>query len=408
MGHPHVYERYVDDINICTNAVQPGMKFVEGKLEICEEEIYASELIPKDKRTMDLIKQIGDSIHSSIVLESDVPSNHEDRKVPILDLKVWIEEIETEDGKMRRRLMHEFYIKEVSSKLLIHRDAALSIGMKRTILTQQCLRVMLNCSPFLKSNIVEKHLTYFMLRMQCSGYDMALRYEVLKSAYNAYDMMKEKEENEGVSMYRSKTYRRDDRRKEKEVKKKNWYKKGNYETVLFVPATPNSKLKKEMQTHILNSNIRIKVVEESGTKMIRMLQKNDPFKDTDCKRNDCFVCTTSKSGNCKSSGITYKIECEGGCPFIYHGQTSSNAYTRGLKHLEDYEKRRDKCMWKHCENEHNGERRNFKMTITGQCRNDSTKRQIKESIFIQHTDPSVTMNERSEWNGTRIPRIIIE
>ena len=175
-----------------------------------------------------------------------------------------------------------------------------------------------------------------------------------------------------------------------------------------MPATPNSNLKKEMQTHILNSNIRIKVVEESGTKMIRMLQKNDPFKDTDCKRNDWFVCTTSKSGNCKSSGITYKIECEGGCPFIYHGQTSSNAYTRGLKHLEDYEKRRDKCMCKHCENEHNGERRNFKMTITGQCRNDSTKRQIKERIFIQKSDPSVTMNERSEWNGTRIPPIIIE
>ena len=32
-------------------------------------------------------------MHPSIQLEIDCPSNHEDGKVPILDLKVWIEDI---------------------------------------------------------------------------------------------------------------------------------------------------------------------------------------------------------------------------------------------------------------------------------------------------------------------------
>ena len=39
---------------------------------------------------------IGDDIHSSIQLEVDYPSNHRDQKLPILDLKVWLETREKE------------------------------------------------------------------------------------------------------------------------------------------------------------------------------------------------------------------------------------------------------------------------------------------------------------------------
>ena len=141
-----LYERYVDDINICMNAVNPGTRVIDENIEIFEDEISNDELIPNDKRTMDIVKQIGDSIHESIVLECDVPTNYEDEKVPILDLKVWVEEIETQDGK-KRQIMHEYYSKDVSSKILIHRNAALTLSVKRTILTQQCLRILLNCSP---------------------------------------------------------------------------------------------------------------------------------------------------------------------------------------------------------------------------------------------------------------------
>ena len=148
-------------------------------------------------------------------------------------------------------------------------------------------------------------------------------------------------------------------------------------------------------------------MERSGTKIVKLLQKNDPFKIKECEKDDCMLCNTSKSGNCRSSGIVYEIACEGECPFTYRGQTSSNAYTRGLKHMEDYDKKRDKALWKHCLNEHNGEKRIFEMKILTQCRNDATKRQIIEAIWIRNTDPKTTMNERSEWNSVRIPRIEI-
>ena len=76
-------------------------------------------------------------------------------------------------------------------------------------------------------------------------------------------------------------------------------------------------------------------------------------------------------------------------------------------HIDDLNGKRDR-LWKHCQNEHGGERQEFRMSILNTCRNDPTKRQIMESIYIQNTDPSVTMNERAEWNGVTVPRIRIE
>ena len=147
---------------------------------------------------------------------------------------------------------------------------------KKTILTQQCLRVMLNCSELLDDEVRNKHVTYFMARMQASGYDKKFRLEVLKSAKNGYEKLKEREKN-GGRMHRPRNLKRLERKKEKIEKGKNWFDTTKYESVLFVPATPESELQKKMQEQLNKSEIKMKVVEKSGTKVIRMLQKNDPF-----------------------------------------------------------------------------------------------------------------------------------
>ena len=49
-----LYERYVDDINICIKATNPRSRYVEDKLEICDDEVGAEENIPEDKRTMNI------------------------------------------------------------------------------------------------------------------------------------------------------------------------------------------------------------------------------------------------------------------------------------------------------------------------------------------------------------------
>ena len=51
-----------------------------------------------DVCTFELIRAAGDGIH-----ESDSPSKHEDSKVPILDVKMYVNE--------GRKVMYEFYAK---------------------------------------------------------------------------------------------------------------------------------------------------------------------------------------------------------------------------------------------------------------------------------------------------------
>ena len=80
----------------------------------------------------------------------DYPSQNEDGKLPILDLKVWIErkkvEGREEEGGDVWVVLHEFYFKDVASKCVINAKLTLPWNCKRTVLTQEILRILLNCS----------------------------------------------------------------------------------------------------------------------------------------------------------------------------------------------------------------------------------------------------------------------
>ena len=80
---------------------------------------------------------------------------------------------------------------------------------------------------------------------------------------------------------------------------------------MFIPATPDSKLAKLIEEEVKSSGVKIKVVERAGIKVKKLLQKNDPFKGKKCEDSTCFVCSTTNSGNCRKSGITYGIMCKG-------------------------------------------------------------------------------------------------
>ena len=171
-----MYERYVDDGNICAEATQPGVRYERGvergRLVESHRRAATEEDEPPDIRTFRVIQDIGNSIHHSIQVKIDVPSMNTDKKLPILNLKTWMRTIELE-GRMRRKIVYEHYIKDVASKYVIQRDSAMAISAKRTILTQMCLRAMLNCSHYLGWATRKEHVEYFMKRMQASGYDEA-------------------------------------------------------------------------------------------------------------------------------------------------------------------------------------------------------------------------------------------
>ena len=62
-------------------------------------------------------------------------------------------------------ILHEHSAKEVSSKMVLHREVAVSINNKRIILTQECLRIILNCNTNIGWKMIAEHLIFFMSRM---------------------------------------------------------------------------------------------------------------------------------------------------------------------------------------------------------------------------------------------------
>ena len=122
-----------------------------------------------------LVQSVGNSIHSSIELEVDYPSRHSDGKLPTLDWKVWVEKKNRVIGNAQERevkvVLHEFYYKDVFTRSVVNARSALSWSYKRTILTQEVLRVLLNCSRELPWETVVAHINHMMLRPQYSGYD---------------------------------------------------------------------------------------------------------------------------------------------------------------------------------------------------------------------------------------------
>ena len=400
-----LYERYVDDINKFVKETAIGVRYVEGQLICTEETKREDEGKPADQRTFEVIRQIGDSIHPNIKLEVDVPSNYPDHKLPSLDLKVWIAKVRT-GSREELKILHQHYIKPMANKFVIREDSAMSTKNKRSILTQMCLRVMLNNSEYLEMKDKKETVEFFMKRMQASGYKERFRYEVLRSAMNAYEKIVN---DPSRPKYRGKETNTPRKRTERKKKRHNWYRVGGYESVIFVPATPNSELARRMKDVVSRSNLNINVVERAGTKIKRLLQKNDPNKSGECNADNCFVCSTTKEGSCRKSGVTYRITCKGNCGGdVYNGETHKNGYSRGGEHLSDYRfKRGHSIMWKHCEKKHGGDEQQFEMKVMDYVRGDPTKRQIMEAVRINDIPESARINDRKEWVVGKIPTVIV-
>ena len=60
-------------------------------MEVKPELIAVDTLRPLDERTAAFLCEVTDSIHPSIKVKADYPSKSLDQKMPLLDLKLWVE-----------------------------------------------------------------------------------------------------------------------------------------------------------------------------------------------------------------------------------------------------------------------------------------------------------------------------
>jgi len=84
--------------------------------------------------------------------------------------------VESKEKKMEGQvgkvpvIMYEFHSKCVASKTVINARSALSWSTKRTVLAQEVLRILMNCSKLLPWERVVENVNEMVLRMQYSGY----------------------------------------------------------------------------------------------------------------------------------------------------------------------------------------------------------------------------------------------
>ena len=235
--------------------------------------------------------------------------------------------------------------------------------------------------------------------------------------------------------------------------------------VLFLPYTENSELAKRVRIKLKQledlSSLRVRIVERTGEKLVDCIHKSNPWKATDCKRENCRFCEDEKMvGKCKDKGVVYEIECitckkennkvkdkekekrenerieeeemntgekrkwrrddddEGSKeekpetkPAVkYIGETSRSAFERYKEHLEDFRNIRVKShilkLYLESHRDIDLEDLEVKMKILKKYRT-SFERQIGESIWINHNLKLGThlLNSKNEYNRCSIPRL---
>ena len=130
------------------------------------------------------------------------------RKLPLLDVKMWIEERNNDKNEPTKIVLYEFYSKDIATKTVIPAKSAMPTPTKRTILTQEILRVLLRCSPLLPWETTVNHIHSYLQRMQFSEYPITFRAQVLQSALHAYECIKELDARNITPMYRPKEWKR--------------------------------------------------------------------------------------------------------------------------------------------------------------------------------------------------------
>ena len=187
------------------------------------------------------------------------------------------------------------------------------------------------------------------------------------------------------------------------------------ETILYVPFTPGSVLKKEIQSlkDTLNTSKfgRVRVLERLGRSVIETIGNKAPWRSEPCSRSQCVPCTT-KPGSCRSRNVTYKIVCntcaKSGQSKIYWGESHRAWADRCQDHVDAVKSGNlAYAIVKHHHNEHGNTPPDFLYKLHRSHRT-SLERQITEALLIEHTNVENIMNSRAEWGFNAIPRDRIE
>ena len=423
------YKRYVDDGNML--AIPPEEE-VEGGRDMLQVVREGSDRMRGEKRDGNgkkvaaMCRGIADSVCEMLKFEEDAGENYEDGKLPILDLRVWL------DRNEGCRIMHEFYKKPMATKYTLRKGTAYPKEKVRAVLVEEVMRRLRNCSPELSKERKGEFLTEYAKEMQNSGHREALRREVMERAVWKY----EKELLEHVNG-RKKLYRnREERERMHEERggknsKDSWFRKKTRggdkaaTSIIRVPFTGGvlkEWIDKGIQSSRAPEGTKTVAHEDGGDKLKDILVRPDPFPRVDCSRADCQTVTSRRGrpGQCKNTcwqqHINYTVTCVAcdkdaergqGERYVYIGESSRGCHTRFKQEREDCNPKDKGFMYTHAVEKHGGDLNN-EFKIQRHCIDrDPLRRVLREGLRIEEArkDRSkVVMNSKSEHFGPQTVR----
>jgi hypothetical protein len=317
-----LYKRYVDDITIVMSSIKKGWRFNPNTDTMEHSEDLANSDNDSDEvRTFKILQSIANSISPEIQLTVDTPENHKNKRLPVLDLNIWIQT----DSTGTQSIRHSFFKKKVASPYTIMERSAMSSSTKRSTVFQEALRRLRNCdkqSPWLEKAF---HLSEWCLMMKVSGYSESFRFNILRGAIKRHEeMLNDEKEGKITAFYRSR-----EQMIQKQLDKggkasaATWFLRDGVSTTLTTSATPGGVLKDNLQKTVESMRTadggKTKVIEAGGAPIFLGLTKGDPFRIPGCDFKDPR-CIMDPKQPCSVQGACYRIECNL-CPDVTAGVT---------------------------------------------------------------------------------------
>ena len=394
---------YVDDHNIALWEVKPGVRY-DGEHQcvyIDRDAIREDIEISGELRTAKFVTSITNTVMPrSIKMKHDVAGNHDEKWLPVLDLELRVE---------NNIIYSRFYKKPMASSKVIHRRSAMSNKVKRSVLIQEGLRRMYNCTPNLPLAMRANVLQEFAASMMLSGHSESFREYVLTAVMRKYEKDLQAYNEGAKPLYRKKSDRTDNSVQTKS--KTAWLEKVGHNNLMVIPNTPGSKLLKHIKQKLQNidepEGIKTLFREDGGIAGKQLLCRSDPFPRRNCSDTMCMMCSSGNDtlAKCRVSNVNYEIECKC-CNKVYIGTTSRNCRVRGKEHASNG----TSTINKHAAFCHPTDRGNqYEMRIVRHF-NDPLTRQVHEAVKISRAvkERRGILNEKKEFNVLRLVQLSAE
>ena len=453
--------KYVDDCFSGVNTLKWGTRWDKANRVL----VWSSEEEERDRLsgrsgeelTMTVFAEVASSITSYLRFTWDSPEKNPDKTMPVLDLAVWMgmetramgvpEEVLGDYprpdnlGTLKTIILTKFYRKPMSRRVKALKRSAVPMGTNSATVSAEFLRRLKNTSRELPVEVVENTLAEYAQELRWGGFSDEWIGETLGSAAIGYRRMVINEVEGKGRINRPESMGRTGRRAQKLTGKASWFRKpmkekedpfnnkkgkkrktttqegpepkrAHLESVFFLPYTPESNLKKQLQR--VEDNLmagrkygRVRMVERGGDSIENLLCNRKPWNSSPCSRENCPACL-EKPGSCRKKNLTYKITCktceEAGQVAIYIGETH-RAWVDRLQEHQKALRLMDKtyATVTHIQDHHsNNPDTNFSFKVL-KVHKSSLERQLCEALAIANTDCNILMNKKGEWGVNMVP-----